>query len=163
MFSPDVKDEARRVGLRTAMAVDAHAGNLCVLYDGIFLESGKITLIKSHLTIHLIPRCNTTISESPLIQRIRTDINGEVLILSPFIVFQHTDGKGQHSSLVLFCQFMPVGYIKVGIFSINMQFSTFGTSYNNIKHGNTLIDSIEIKRCYIHRHCHIPVIRINVR
>ena len=72
-----------------------------ILEEFRFFKVTQVSLIKTHLTVHLIAGRYATIGDAPLFQRIFTHIDLEVAILRPLTVFFSTDGKNELSALVL--------------------------------------------------------------
>ena len=123
MVTSDVEYELMRIRLMCRMTVNTHARHLSILYDSVFIESREVALINAHVTEHFITRGYATISQPPFIQCVWTNRDAEVLILYPCSVFPDTNGHSQLSALVLLCQLVPVGYIKISLIALHMQFA----------------------------------------
>ena len=151
------------VGLMGSMAVDTHARHLCILNDGILIKVGQVALIETHLTEHLIARCDATVGESPFIKGIRTHRDDEILILCPLSILQYADSKGKLSPLVLLRQLMPFGYVESSLITLDMQFATFATLHHHIHAVNIVFNPVEVQRSDFCRNGYADIIGIDLR
>ena len=149
----------RAVGSMTVETTARHDG---LRQDGIFLEGVQFALIDADIASHLIAGLDTTIGQSPLIEPVLTDKDVKVFILSPFPVFLDADGQGDLSTLVLFCQLMPVVDVEVSPVTIDMYLSSLTALRDHIQAVNILVGKVEIQRCDIRRDRHPDIVRINL-
>ena len=122
-----------------------------------------IPLVDTDIATHLIPRFDATIGQTPIIKRILTNMNHEILILFPLSFFLHTNGNGQFAPDVLFGKRMPVGYIEISLITLDMQFPAFATFYHHIHSIDVFINHIEVQGCDTSRDGHADIIRVDLR
>ena len=115
------------------------------------------------MTEHLIARSDAAVGETPLVERIRTDADSEVLVLCPLSVFPDADRELQFTALVLCRQGVPIVDVEVGIVTLDMQLTTFGATHHNIYSIGFAIHSIEVQRGDLRRHRHTDIVRIDSR
>ena len=84
MLATDMKAHVGGVATVKAMAVDA-AFELCVLNQRALVERGKVTLVDTHLTPHLMARRDESVAKA-IVDAIRADIKRERAISVPSIV-----------------------------------------------------------------------------
>ena len=161
MVTSDMEDKLRGIRLMRRMAVDTHARHLGILKNGVFIESREVALVESHMTVNLIAWSDTPIGEPPLIEGVRTDADGEVLVLCPPTIFPDANSKRQLSAFVLLRQLMPLVNVKVGIVTLDMQFSTFGAFHNHIHQLNTGLKAVEVQRGNLRRNRHPYIVGID--
>ena len=113
MIATHVKRELIWIGLIGRMAVETSSWSGSILQDRRFLKVGQIALIEPHLAIHLIPRRNAAIGQSPLVKGVRADIHLKVTVLSPLTAYFNAKREGELTAFVLCNEGMPVVYIKV--------------------------------------------------
>ena len=162
MTAANMEDKLLGVGLMGCMAVDTHARHLCILNDGILIEVGQVALIETHLTEHLIARCNATVGKSPFIKGIFTDRHREILILRPLSILQYADSKGKLSTLVLLRQCMPVGYVESSLITLDMQFAAFTALHHYIQVINIIFNPVEVQRSNLCRNGYTGIIGIDL-
>ena len=150
------------VGAIGCMTVEATTGHNRLCQDSIFIKGMDIPLVYTDIATHLIARFDTTVGQTPIIKRVLTDTNREILILFPLSFFLHTNGNGQFAPDVLFGKRMPVGYIEISPSAIYMQFPSFATLNDHIHTFNILISNVEVQGSDTGRNGYTDVIRIDL-
>ena len=143
------------------MAVIALAVGHGVFDYGEFIEVAEIPLIYPHLAVHLVPRGNPAVSQSPLVKRVGAYMNLEVVVLHPVAVYLCAYGDGQRPTTILFRKLMPFLHVKVGVFAVGMQFVAASSLYSDV---NPLNIALRIRYCkiewrYSGGNGHVDVIR----
>ena len=116
------------IGIRAVwrVAVVALTVGHGVLDDGEFVEVAEVALIYAHLAVNLVTGCDAAVSQAPLVQRIRADVDGEVIVLHPVSVYLGANGHGQVLATVRFGKFVPFSGIEVGVLAVGMQLPAVG-------------------------------------
>ena len=93
MFTSHMKEESRWICFITRMAVYTIIWNTIIVYYLIFIKSGKVTLVKAHLTIQSIAWSNTTICQAPFIKGIVRHVHSKILILRPLAILLYANSE----------------------------------------------------------------------
>ena len=157
-----VEHEPRGVGPVGRVAVDAHAGHLRVLQDGRLVERGEVALVESHVTIHLVARCDAAIGESPGVHGMGADVDLEVAVLLPPVALAGADGECQLATLVAGRQRVPVVDVEVGKVALGMQFAALRAAHHHVDHLGAVSD-IEVQRRDFRRDGHARVVGVDLR
>ena len=127
----------------------------------MLLKSAQLTLEKSHTAVHLITRGNLTIGDTPFVERVGTYSDSEVTVSHPFSVFLSTHAHSQLTAAVEVDQLMPVVYFEVGIGTMSVQMTAFGTFYLYIDGGESVIGHGKIERGDACGDCHIHLVWVD--
>ena len=151
------------VGVRAVgcMAVKATAWYDGLCQNSIFIEGVDVSLIDADVAPHLIAGLDATIGQAPVVESVFAHEDRKVLISRPLTVFLHADCHFKLSSLVLFCQLVPVVDIEISTVALSMKHSALAALNDHIHAVDRLISKVEVQWCDIGRYRHTDIIGID--
>ena len=146
----DVEGELLGRSAVACVAVEACAGHCGVDENRLLIEVAQVALVESHLAINFVAGRNKAISQSPLAERIRGDVDREVTILFPLAAALDEDRERQLAALVLFRELVPVVHIEVCVVATCLHLTALRAFHHDVHGLGILAHRTEVEGCDVH-------------
>ena len=123
MRTTHMENKCVRVSTIRRMAIHTHARHLGIFDNGSFFKGSQFAFVESHVTVYLISRSNSSVSQSVIFQYIGTNLHLKILVAVPLAFLLDAYRESKLSSLVGLEQLVPVFHVEGCILSLHMQFS----------------------------------------
>ena len=146
----DVEGELLGRSAVACVAVEACAGHCGVDENRLLIEVAQVALVESHLAVDLVAGRDKAISQSPLAERIRGDVDREVTILFPLAAALDEDRERQLAALVLFREFVPVVHIEVCVVATCLHLTALRAFHHDVHGLGILAHRVEVQWRDVH-------------